>query len=120
MRWGDDQGKLTFVARYLFVVNSNPAEGREQEYNEWYSNRHLADLLTLPGVVSARRFVLNDAQLADVPQLFKYLALYEIETDDLQDFIGQLLSRSGTESMPISTALSRTTSAILWKELNGG
>ena len=108
------------MARYLFVVNSNPAEGREQEYNEWYSNRHIADLLALPGVVSARRFVLNNTQLADVPQHFKYLALYEIETDDLQDFIGQLLSRSGTESMPISAALSNTISAILWKELNSG
>jgi hypothetical protein len=106
------------VARYLFVVSSNPAEGREQEYNDWYSNRHLADLRALPGVVSARRFILNDTQLAaTAPQPFKYLALYEVETDDVQDFIGQLISRSGTESMPISTALSRTTSAILWKEL---
>jgi hypothetical protein len=108
------------VARYLFVVNSNPVDGREQEYNEWYSNRHLADLRALPGVVSARRFVLNDVQLAEARQPFKYIALYEVETDDLQDFIGQLISRSGTESMPISTALSRTTSAILWKELTGG
>jgi hypothetical protein len=106
------------VARYLFVVSSNPAEGREQEYNDWYSNRHLADLRALPGVVSARRFVLCDTQMADVPQHFKYLALYEVETDDLRDFIGQLRSRSGTESMPISTALSSTVSAILWKELN--
>jgi hypothetical protein len=108
------------VARYLFVVNSNPAEGREQEYNDWYSNRHIADLLALPGVVSARRFVLDSMQLADVPQHFKYLALYEIETDDVQDFIGQLRSRSGSESMPISTALSTTVSAILWKELKSG
>jgi hypothetical protein len=105
------------VARYLFVVNSNPAEGREQEYNEWYSKRHIADLLALPGVVSARRFVLADAQLSDAEHPFKYLALYEVETDDLQDFIGLLISRSGTEAMPISTALSRTTSAVLWKEL---
>ena len=108
------------MARYLFVVNTNPAEGREQEYNDWYSNRHLADLRALPGVVSARRFILNDTQLADVPRPFKYLALYEVETDDVQDFVGQLISRSGTESMPISTALSRTASAILWKELKSG
>jgi hypothetical protein len=106
------------MARYLFVVNSNPVEGREQEYNDWYSNRHLADLLALPGVVSARRFVLEDAQLSDVPRPFKYLALYEVETDQLQEFIGELFSRSGTESLPISTALSSTTSAILWRELS--
>ncbi|MGO9932615.1 MAG: hypothetical protein ACLPV8_12490 [Steroidobacteraceae bacterium] len=107
------------MARYLFAVDSNPAEGREQEYNDWYSNRHRADLLALPGVVSARRFVLADAQLADVPHPFKYLALYEVETDDLHDFIGHLLARAGTEAMPISTALSSGTAAILWKELKG-
>jgi len=108
------------VARYLLVVNSNPVQGREQEYNEWYSHRHIADLLALPGVVSARRFVLEQVQLSDVPRPFKYLALYEVETDDLQDFVGQLLLRSGTESLPISTALSSASSAILWKELKGG
>ena len=108
------------MARYLFVVNSNPAEGREREYNEWYSNRHVADLLAVPGVVSARRFVLEEAQPADVPRPFKYLALYEVETDDAHDFIGQLISRSGTEAMPISTALSSVTSATLWKEMKSG
>ena len=74
----------------------------------------------MPGVVSARRFVLADAQMTDVPQEFKYLALYEVETDNLQDFIGEMIARSGTAAMPISTALAKTSSAILWKELKGG
>jgi hypothetical protein len=107
------------VARHLFVVNTNPAEGHEQEYNDWYSNRHLADLLQMPGVVSARRFVIADTQMSEVPRPFKYLALYEVETDNLEGFIKLMSSRSGTELMPISTALSTTTSAILWKELTG-
>jgi hypothetical protein len=105
------------MARYLLVVNSNPAPGREQEYNEWYSNRHLADLRALPGVVSARRFVLENAQMSDAPRPFKYLAVYEVETDDLQNFVSHLLKRSGTESMPISTALDGASSAIWWKEM---
>jgi hypothetical protein len=108
------------MARHLFVVYTNPAQGGEQEYNDWYSNRHLADLLAMPGVVSARRFMLADAQMSEVPQAFKYLALYEIETDDLRDFIAEMASRSGTAVMPISGALSKTTSAILWKELKSG
>jgi hypothetical protein len=107
------------VARHLFVVNTNPVEGREQEYNEWYTTRHIADLLALPGVISARRFVLSDAQLTDKAHPFKYLALYEIETDDVQDFVARLISRSGTEAMPISSALSLTNSAVIWKELPG-
>jgi hypothetical protein len=105
------------VARYLLVVNSNPVQGREQEYNEWYSNRHLADVRALPGVVSARRFVLENAQMSGGPRPFKYLALYEVETDDLQNFISQLLARTNTESMPISAALGGATSAVWWKEI---
>jgi hypothetical protein len=104
------------VARHLFVVSSNPAQGREKDYNEWYT-RHVADLLALPGVISARRFVLSDAQATDAAHPFKYLACYEVETDDLQKFIGHLISVSGTEAMPISTALSPTNSALFWTEL---
>jgi hypothetical protein len=105
------------VARHLFAVNSNPAQGREQEYNEWYSTRHVADLLALPGVISARRFVLSDAQATHGTHPFKYLAIYEVETDDLQEFIGRLIALSGTEAMRISTALSPINSALFWTEL---
>jgi hypothetical protein len=105
------------MARYVFVVSSNPVEGREDEYNDWYSNRHLGDLLALPGVVSARRFALADAQVGAVPQTFKYLALYEIETDDASNFFSELISRTGTDRLPISTALASGAVAVLWKEI---
>jgi hypothetical protein len=41
--------------------------------------------------------------------------LYEIETDDLQAFVTELLSRAGTDRMPRSSALAEATSPILWK-----
>jgi hypothetical protein len=102
------------MARYVFAVYSNAVEGCEQEYNDWYSNRHLSDLLAVPGIISARRLVLAEQQVRDVPQPFKYFSLYEIETDDLQGFIGELTSRAGTELMPRSNALGEY-SAVLWK-----
>jgi hypothetical protein len=46
------------MARYVFAIHSNPVEGREQEYNDWYSNRHLDDLLACAGVTAARRLTL--------------------------------------------------------------
>lgn len=102
------------MARYVFAVHSNPVEGREQEYNDWYSDRHLQDLLACPGIISARRLELADRQVRDVPLSFRYFSLYEIETDDLQGFIDELLARAGTELMPRSTALGDS-SAVLWK-----
>lgn len=104
------------MGRYVFAVHSNPVEGREEEYNDWYSNRHIQDLLACPGIISARRLMLADQQVRPVPQPFKYFSLYEIETDDLQGFIDELLSRAGTERMPRGSALGDS-SAVLWKVL---
>jgi hypothetical protein len=105
------------MGRYVFAVQSNPVAGREDEYNEWYSNRHLDDLRAVPGVISARRFTLADQQPVFRPQQFRYLSLYEVETDDPQAFIDELTSRIGTERMPRSTALADELSAVLWKAL---
>jgi len=104
------------MGRYVFAVHSNPVEGREQEYNDWYSNRHLDDLLACPGVIAARRLTLADLQVRDGPQPFKYLALYEIEADDPQGFIDELFARIGTGRMPRTTALGDV-SPVLWKVL---
>jgi len=102
------------MARYVFAVHSNPVAGREQEYNDWYSNRHLDDLLACSGVTAARRLTLADQQIREGPQPFNYLALYEIETDDPQNFFDELSSRIGTDQMPRSTALGEV-SPVLWK-----
>ena len=35
------------MAKLWLVVLTNPVEGREDEYNEWYSGRHLEDVLAV-------------------------------------------------------------------------
>lgn len=102
------------MSRYIFAVHSNAAEGREEEYNDWYSNHHLKDLLACPGVVSARRLTLAEQQVHPGPQAFKYFCLYEIETDDLQGFINELIARAGTERMRISSSLGNSL-PVFWK-----
>ena len=42
--------------RYAFLVFANPIPGREAEFNDWYSNTHMGDLLQLPGWVGGQRF----------------------------------------------------------------
>ena len=72
------------MPKYTFMVLTNPVEGQEDTYNDWYTNRHLADVLNVPGFVSAQRFKLADAQRGGSPQPWRYLALYQIDTDDLK------------------------------------
>jgi hypothetical protein len=48
-----------------FLVLSNPAAGMEDEFNEWYKHVHTADVLQVPGLVSAQRFKLHQIALPD-------------------------------------------------------
>ena len=50
------------MAGYKFVVLSNPVAGHEEEYNDWYSNRHLADIVAIPGFSAVQRFVLRSTR----------------------------------------------------------
>jgi hypothetical protein len=93
------------MSKHVFVVFTNPVDGKEATYNDWYDNRHLPDVLDVPGFVSAQRFRLSDTQRAAGPFPWRYLALYEIETDDLKQTLATLGARSGTSAMVISDSL---------------
>lgn len=64
----------------VFIVHTNHAEGREEEFNDWYTNRHLRDVVAIPGFVRARRYRLSESQMAALTE-FEYVAIYEIEGD---------------------------------------
>lgn len=69
------------MPRGIFVVQSGPASpAQESEYNDWYDNAHIPELLAIEGFVSARRYKLvGDDESSTHP----YLAVYELEADDL-------------------------------------
>jgi len=95
------------MSRFLFVVFTAPKEGREDEYNEWYDGRHLNDTLGVPGIISGERFVLADVD-APGTELPKYLALYEIETEDIAEIPRALAEARVSGQMPSSDALDRS------------
>jgi hypothetical protein len=102
------------MARHVFVVFSEPAEGQEDEYNDWYSNTHIHDLLKIPGLVRASRYVLSENVVTPTgpnaspaaPSGQKYLALYEIEADDVSYVPDAIMELGKKGEMPLSPALS--------------
>lgn len=62
--------------RALLIVRSQVVPEREDEYNRWYNEVHLRDMMKVPGVLSARRYV----ALLDEP---KYAAVYELESEEV-------------------------------------
>jgi hypothetical protein len=93
------------MPRYTFVVLTNPVPGKEAEYNEWYNKQHIPDVLNIPGFVCAQRFRLADTQMGGDQKAHKYLALYEIETNDLSATFKELAARRGTPDMVMSDAI---------------
>ena len=91
------------MPEYKMVVLSNPVAGREDEYNDWYQNTHLGDIVSLPGFKSARRFKLADGMV--VPDPYRYMAVYEIETDDLDATLKGLIESAENGTIYVSDTL---------------
>ncbi len=87
------------------VVGSNPADPtRDAAFNAWYTDTHLADVLAVAGFQAARRYALSDVRpmTGTAASPFGYLAVYEIESDDLQQTARELQAALDDGSIPIS------------------
>lgn len=96
------------MATYQLLVLSNPVAGRDEEYNAWYSGRHIHDVTRLPGFVAAQRFRLLEPALDGTASPYRYAAIYEIETDDLAQALKTLGDSTGTAAVPMSEAFDTT------------
>ncbi|WP_330255040.1 hypothetical protein OG874_11100 [Nocardia sp. NBC_00565] len=73
------------MARGILYVETQPsAPERTAEYHAWYDETHLREVVAMDGFVSARR-------LAPPADDGPFVALYEIEADDLQAVVDRLL-----------------------------
>ena len=71
--------------KHLVVVLTEPAAGREDEFNEYYEDLHIDEVLATTGWTSGQRFKLTDTAGADCP--LPYLAIYEAHGDDPKQVI---------------------------------
>jgi len=77
------------VAKGIILVESRPSSpDRDQEYNTWYDEVHLGELVALDGFVSARR-------LRPVEGDGPYVAIYEVEADNLQAVLDNMIASAG-------------------------
>lgn len=103
------------MSRYLFVVHSNAAEGREPEYLD-YMRQHVDDILALPGVIWGRRGVVAQAQARPAPDAHRYITVFEVETGDLQGFIDEMNSRVVSGQIARSTSVAGAV-PVFWEVL---
>lgn len=63
----------------LFVLTHPQDPAREAEFNEWYTENHIKDVLLVDDFLSANRFKKERALMGDASP---YLGLYQVDSDD--------------------------------------
>ena len=86
------------MAKGVFLALSDcVSDDVDDEFNRWYDDVHARQVLEIPGVRSFRRFQLAPTQVMplDDASSRRYLAMYEVETDDWDAFSSEFMSRFG-------------------------
>ena len=94
----------------LLLTMTEPPPSMEEEFNAWYDSEHLPERLSIPGFISARRWV--DAR--SPAGTGKYLATYELERPQVLE-TAAYLAHVGDNFTPWSRrCLSRCTLFRRW------
>jgi hypothetical protein len=108
------------VPKAILVVHTEPATPEQDAaYNEWYDGIHVPDVVALPGFVAATRYKVSETQMGhpagDVP---KYVAIYELEGDDLGAVLQGLGAGIGTGAVRMGDApLGGKSTMVLYEEV---
>ncbi len=96
------------MPQFQYVILSRAKPGREDEFETWYRDQHLADVLKMPGVVRGKLFRIGLQKVYDLdaPQ-WTLLTIYDLEGDDPQAIIDAIVAVSGSDDMPLSDALTK-------------
>ena len=97
---------MSEMKHYRLVALSIPFPGREQELERWYDHQHLPDCLKLEGFIAAQRFRIEHAPMGAVGvPAWKVMAIYEIESADIDTTLAQIPKVARTAAMPMTDAL---------------
>jgi hypothetical protein len=93
------------VPKGMMLVQSRPADPkREDEFNDWYANTHIPEVCAVPGIVAARRYKVHDPG-PDGEAAAVYIAVYELDSDDLEAPMRELAARSSDGRVRMSELL---------------
>ena len=78
------------MSAYILMAMTNAQPGKEDEYNLWFDNVHIPEILAVDGFQSVQRLQLAAVQRTPAPHPYKFAALYSIETEDLAGTLNAL------------------------------
>ncbi len=101
--------------RYQLEVSSRAVPGREADYNRWYDETHVREVLALPGFLACQRYT---RIAAGSPADGESVAFYEVETDDPHALLQSLFAAS--PNMQLTDAIDVQSVRFEFLKPNGG
>jgi len=101
------------MGTHRLIVFTGPKPGAEAEYNKWYNEVHLKEVLEIEGFVAAQRFEIAASQIGEMGENApsRYLAIYEIEAENVDVALEKLNAGAGT--MVMSDALDQESASAI-------
>ncbi|MFE6820920.1 hypothetical protein [Streptomyces sp. NPDC057690] len=102
----------------VLATLANPVSPEhEGEFNTWYNETHLKEMIAIPGVAAINRYRLADGPGAESAE-HRYLTFYELDGDPAA-VLAEIRARS--QSMTRSDAFDAAGSSMaLWVPVEGG
>ena len=100
------------MPHYKLLVFTNAANDRHSEFNEWYDAIHIPEVREVPGFSGAQRFRIPDSENGVAPE-HRYLAIYDMTTDDPQAAIAELRRRRLSGEFQMSDTLASEVKFLL-------
>jgi hypothetical protein len=101
------------MSTQFMISFAKAVDGRKDELNEWFEKQHVADLLKIPGFVSARRIAVRPLGVREGVPVWDFMVIYEIDAEDVHSVIKEAGVRMAAGVIPMSDALDRSSSLTL-------
>jgi hypothetical protein len=106
----------------LLLVFTNAVEGRDDEFDRWYDETHVPQVLAVPGVTSAQRYRVGELETPEVegvdtppPPAHRYLAVYRLDRAG-NEVMAEFGNRLVTGELDLSPDMDLTTIALaVWR-----
>lgn len=97
------------MAKAQYVVLTSAHSGQQEDFERWYDECHLDDVVSVEGVYSATRYRLHQHVAGLDAPTWCSLAIYDIDAEDPEAVIARISAQAGTPEMPTSDAMNRET-----------
>jgi hypothetical protein len=78
------------MPRYRMIMLSQANPGRDEDYERWYDETHIPDMMQVPGFVAAQRFRVVRNVVGETN--FPFCSIYEIEADSADTAMGAMFA----------------------------